>query len=93
MNVENSPFRSINYSAQKGDSKKIIVSISFQLDYRKEYKKNYLEKKVTQSLGRPIKNPEEHFYRWGDFKGISIYLLGDSYLLMKKEYQPAIWVE
>lgn len=93
VKVENSPFLAIDYSAQKGDLKRTIVSITFRLNYRKEYKKDFLVKKVIQSIGRPIKNPEEHFYRWSDSQGLSIYLLGGSYVLMKKEYQPAIWTE
>lgn len=92
VTLGNSPFSSVHFSTEKNDSEKRIAHISFFLDYKKKFKKDFLEKKIIQALGRPSQNPEENYYRWSDSAGVSVYLIDETYMLMKPKYQPAIWV-
>ncbi len=93
VNLNNSPFRYIQYSFYKKDSRKRIASATFTIDHDKEFGDNFLPNKVTEAIGSPVEQPQRGYYRWPDTAGVKVYLVDDTYMIMAPGFAPAVWPE
>lgn len=90
VSLENSVFKEVRYSY--APKTKMIVMVSYSLDYHRSLGKDFLKTALSRALGEPITSGSSGQYKWKVVGAGSGYLLVDSiYIVLPKGLAPRVW--